>query len=174
MEKIDFNAGEEKRFFEFISKLNGNDKIALISHSRDIDGIISAKVVNSVIDVELIKFVDYNDLNDELLNELKQKGITKTIVTDLGAEENFFINLSKLCEVLIIDHHQFKVDLNTYKIVFLNVQGLCAAYISYYLFSKVDNLEKLDWLIAIASVSDWLYHKNRKFVEMTYKNTVMN
>ena len=53
MEKIEFLVGSEKRFAEFISKLNEKDKIAVISHSRDIDGIVSAKVVDFVIDANL-------------------------------------------------------------------------------------------------------------------------
>src|SRR3989344_4306484 len=168
MEKIEFLVGSEKRFAEFISNLNKKDKIALISHSRDIDGIVSAKVMDSVIDANLVKFVDYNELNNDLLTELKKNKINKTIVTDIGAENSFFSELEKFSEVLIIDHHTFKEDLNTEKIVFLNAQGLCAAYISYYLFSKIRSLEKLDWLVAIARVSDWLYQKNRKWLEEVY------
>ncbi len=170
MEKIEFIVGSEKRFLEFISNLNEKDKIALISHSRDIDGIVSAKVANSVIDANFIKLADYDEVGKSLIEELKRNKINKVIMTDLGTDaKEFFKELEKFTEVLIIDHHTFVEDLNSKKTVFLNTSGYCASYISYYLFSKIKNLEKMDWLVALASVSDWLYYENKKFVEEVYK-----
>jgi len=39
----------------------------------------------------------------------------------------------------------------------------------YYLFSKVQNLEKRDWLVAAASIADWCYDKNSKWMQEVYK-----
>src|SRR3989344_6102474 len=137
MEKIEFLVGNEKRFNDFISNLNDKDKIAIISHSRDIDGIVSAKIVNSVIDANLIKFVDYDELNEDLFNELKRNKINKVVMTDLGTDaKEFFKELEKFVDLLIIDHHTFVEDLNSKRTIFLNIKEYCAAYICYYLFSN--------------------------------------
>ena len=56
-----FQAGSEKRFANFISSLDKKDKIALISHGADLDGIASAKITNKIINADIIKFVGYEE-----------------------------------------------------------------------------------------------------------------
>jgi len=169
MEKVEFLVGSEKRFSEFISKLNEKDKIALLTHD-DLDGVTSGKIVDKVIGVDVLKLVDYKELNDSLIEELKNKKITKIIITDLGLNGDGFLDkLAKFAEILIIDHHTFHSDINSDKIVFLNSQKNCAAYMCYYLFSKTQNIEELDWLVTCACVSDWDFKNNTNFLGETYK-----
>ena len=70
MEKIEFLAGTENRFKEFVKSIKPSDKIALISHT-DHDGIAAAKIVSYVLPYSLLKFVDYEDINNSLIDELK-------------------------------------------------------------------------------------------------------
>ena len=168
MEKIDFIAGSEKRFSDFISGL-GKENIALISHV-DLDGITAGKVANDVLQANLLKFVNYEDLNDSLVKELKKNKVKKIVFADLLIKDkNFVKSLEKFADILIIDHHLFTEDFNSDKTVFLNTQGYCSAYICYYLFSKVQNLEKRDWLVAVASIADWCYDKNSKWMQGVYE-----
>ena len=110
-----------------------------------------------VVNANLIKFVDYDELNNNLLNELNKNNINKVIMTDLSIGDISFIKkLEEFSSILIIDHHIFQEDLNSEKTTFMNSRDYCASYISYCLFSKIKNLEKIDWLVALASVSDWL------------------
>jgi len=166
MEKQSFIYGSEKRFFEFFSKLNEKDKIALISHT-DLDGIAAAKVVDKVIKPDLIRLANYTELNTSLIEELKQNKITKLILTDMNVNETFFQEMEKNFQSLIIDHHPPQKDFNTEKTVFINSQENCAAYISYYLFSKTQNIENLDWLVACACIADFKYLNNKKFMSKT-------
>lgn len=160
MEQIAFSAGTEKKFFDFISRLNDKDKIALISHT-DLDGVASARVCNEIIGADILKFVDYIDINEELVRELKNKKVTKTIFVDLDFTRAEIVRLiEEFAEVLIIDHHIFSQDLNSNKTVFLSADGYCSSYICYYLFSKVEEISKFDWLVAAASLSDFCYRKN--------------
>ena len=170
MEKPEFLAGSEKRFGNFISNLNDKEKIALISHCADLDGIVAAKVANRVINADFIKFVDYDDINLGLAKELKDNKIKKIIMTDLSINNSEFIKeAEKFADILIIDHHLFSSDLNSGKTFFMNSEGFCASYLSYYLFSKIQNIDKIDWLVACASVSDWCYFKNQNFMKNTYE-----
>jgi len=167
----EFIVGDEKKFSDFISKLNDKGKIALISHT-DLDGIASAKIVNSAVDASLVKFVNYKDLNVELVRELEENKIEKIIFTDLFFKDSSILvlnDIEKFAEILIIDHHTFEVDFNSDRITFLNAKGYCAAYICYFLFSKIKNLQKYDWLAACASVSDFCYSRNQEWMEEIYE-----
>lgn len=164
MEQIEFSAGLEKRFFDFISRLNDKDKIALISHT-DLDGVASAKVSNEVIGANIVKFLDYIDVDEMLVQELKNKKVTKVIFIDLDfAKTDVIKAIEEFAELLIIDHHIFTQDLNSNKTVFMSASGYCSSYICYYLFSKVQDMTKLDWLVAAASLSDFCYRKNAKWM----------
>ena len=164
MEPIAFSAGLEKRFFDFISRLTDKDKIAFVAHT-DLDGIASAKVANEVLNADILKFIDYIDLNDNLVKELKDKKVTKVIFFDLDFERADIIkSIEQFAEILIIDHHIFLQDLNSNKTVFLSAPGYCSSYICYYLFSKIQNVSKFDWLVAAASLSDFCYRKNAEWL----------
>lgn len=159
--KPEFTVGSEKRFADFISGL-GNEKIALISHT-DLDGIASARIIDEVVKPDMIKFLDYPELDDKLVFKLKEEKIKKVIFSDLTVEESGIIkDIEKFAEVLVIDHHIFKEDFNSDKCVFMNCsgKGFCAAYLCYYLFSKIQDLEKWDWFVGFASIADWCSRSN--------------
>jgi oligoribonuclease NrnB/cAMP/cGMP phosphodiesterase (DHH superfamily) len=169
MEKINFLVGNESRFVEFIKDLDSEDKIALISHT-DLDGLASARVVDLVISPDIKKFVGYDDLNDSLIEELKKLKVNKLIITDLSIkDENFIKGLKSFKKVLIIDHHLFAKDLNNEIVCFVNAQGYCASYLCYYLFSKIQDLDNIDWIVALASMADFAFIKNSEFMKETMK-----
>jgi len=184
---IDFICGDIQRFSSFIKELGGDDNIALLTHT-DLDGIASAKIVDEIVKPNLVRFLDYEELDMELLEDLKEKKINKIIMTDLYMNEyrkDFVKEMEKFAEVLMIDHHPFVEDWNSSRTVFMNVTGYCVAYMCYVLFSKVQNLEtprflskdldfgsvqeprvldKLDWLVACACVSDWCCKENQDWM----------
>lgn len=168
MEKPDFLAGNEKRFADFVSSL-GEEKIALLTHT-DLDGVASGKVVNEVIDAAFLKFIDYVDLNSDLINELRENEIKTLVITDIAINNLYFIKeAEKHFKLLIIDHHTFKEDYNSERTVFMNAHHFCAAYLCYYLFSKAQDISKFDWLVACASISDWAYFKNGDFMREMFE-----
>ena len=167
--KPGFVVGKEKRFYDFIKNL-GPEKIALISHVTDLDGVVSASVVNKVVSANVVKFVNYNELDEKLVKELKEGKFAKVIFTDLMIKNPVFIReIEKFAEILIIDHHPAEFDYNSDKTVFINAKGYCAAYLCYYLFSKTQNLEKFDWLVACASISDYCYFRNRRWMKEIFE-----
>jgi single-stranded DNA-specific DHH superfamily exonuclease len=169
MDRVDFVYGNEKRFYDFISRLDDKGKIALVSHT-DLDGIASARVVNEVVNADILKFVNYDDLNLGLVKELRESKAKRIIFTDLMIRDSEFVSgLEKFADVLVIDHHTPERDYNSDRTVFMNSQGNCGAYLSYHLFSKVQNLEKLDWLVACACLADFFYFENKEFMRKTYE-----
>ncbi|MEM4271792.1 MAG: DHH family phosphoesterase, partial [Candidatus Pacearchaeota archaeon] len=169
MDKVEFSIGNEKKFHAFISGLDKKDKIALLCHT-DLDGIASAKIIEYVIRPDMVKFLDYRSLNNALIEELKNKKINKVIFADLNLESTEFLSeVEKFAEILIIDHHIYAKDLNSDRKTFLSATGYCAAYICYYMFSKIKEIEKFDWLVAAASISDFCYEKNRRWLDKVCK-----
>lgn len=168
MEKIIFRAGKEKSFYEFMSNLNEENRIALISH-KDLDGIAAARISNEIVRADKIEFADYKDLGEEMIQRLNKDKIKILILTDLSISRDFLKEAEKYFNILIIDHHFFSEDLNSEKTIFLNAEGYCAAYLCYYLFSKIQNIERYDWLVACASIADWCYDKNKNFMKKVFE-----
>jgi len=169
MEKPEFIVGSEKGFSNFILSLKYAKKIISISHT-DLDGLASAKVVAEAVNIDKVYLVDYHELDDNLIKKLEEEKPTHLIFTDLLIRNpEFMKRLSSLAQILIIDHHVPESDLNSDRIAFLNAQGFCAAYLSYYLFSQIKDISKIDWLVACASISDVQYRANSKWMGDVYE-----
>ena len=167
--KPEWAAGSERRFLNFIKKLSVKDKIAIISHT-DADGLIAAKVASKVIGTNNIRFLGYSELNLELIEKLKAEKVNKIFMTDLSWKDKKLLRKAeKFAKIVIVDHHTFDQDFNSPKTVFMNAQGFCSGYLCYYLFSKVKDLSKIDWLVACASVADWMFVKNEAWLSKIYK-----
>ena len=158
--------GSEKRFFDFISGLNDKDKVALISHI-DLDGISAAKVIDEVVDADSVKFLQYDEIDMNLVEQLKIDGYRKVIFTDLYMEnEDVVREIGKFAEILILDHHPSDKDWNSERIVYIkSEEGYCATYLCYRLFRKLKDIENLDWLVAGACVADFCNLKNKEWME---------
>lgn len=166
---LEFNSGKKEDAQEFIRKLKKEDNLAIISHN-DLDGLASAKILERVSSPRLIELVSYDKISG-LVPSLKKNKINKIIFSDLSLDfPGSLSSFESLAEILVIDHHQFKNDLNSNRTTFLNAQGYCASYICYSLFSENANLKNLEWLVALASLSDWLYSKNVDWIKQVYES----
>lgn len=169
MIKPEFRAGNEQAFVDFMLKVMEKGKVALITHN-DLDGLVAAKISNEVLKADYIKFIDYIELNQSLVNELRDSKVNFVVFTDLNIEDSEIVkDIALFAEVLIIDHHIYSEDMNYDRIVFLNAQGFCAGYLCYYLFSKIKSLENFDWLVVCSCLSDWLFLKNADWIKEVYR-----
>lgn len=167
--KPELTVGSERRLANFIRDLSEKDKIAIISHT-DVDGIVAAKVANRVLGGDFIRFIDHSELNDNFIKWIKEKKINKIFMTDISFPDRKYLRkVEKLAKAVIVDHHTFKEDLNTGKSVFISTNGYCASYLCYYLFSKMQNIENMDWLVACASLFDWLFQKNQDWMKGVFE-----
>lgn len=169
MEKPEFFYGSEKRFSEFVKSLESAKKIVAVSH-LDLDGVVSAKVVDYALQVDKVILTEYytsEGLNEELLERIKKEKPTHVIFTDLVITKEFAERISKFAYVLVLDHHISVQDYNSERIFFLDSpeSGMCASYLAYYLFSKISDLSKIDWLVACAAISDFCYKSTWRWME---------
>lgn len=168
IDKIDFLIGDERQFSDFIGML-GEEKTVVISHN-DLDGAVSALVANYVVKADTTKFIDYIDINEGLVKELKAEKAKKVIFLDLNIDDiNIIKEIEKFADVLVIDHHRFADDFSSDKTTFINTQGFCTSYLCYYLFSRIKEMEELDWIVACASLSDWLFVCNANWLKKIYE-----
>ena len=164
LKEINFNVGSKNKAVDFVKGISKKDKVAILSHI-DLDGMGGAKVLSKVVKYDLMKFLAYEQINNDLVEELKKNKITKVIISDLSIDNVEIISeIEDFAEILIIDHHLFEKDFNSDKTVFVNSQNHCATYLCYYIFSDFDNVEKLDWLVACACIADWMYFNNQEFM----------
>lgn len=168
-----FLAGSEKQFFEFISELNEKDKVALICHN-DLDGISSGLCASKVVgNLEMIKFIDYSEnMIVDILDEIKKKKINKIMFFDISFDDNTLglAELSKLCSILVLDHHRFIKDLNSPRIAYIKTETEnCVSYVSYYLFSKIQNIAELEKIVALSVVSEFGENESLDFSEKVMK-----
>jgi len=164
MPALEFLAGSEKRFYEFIGNLSDKDKIAVLNHN-DGDGVISAVIASKVLGkTDYMKIVSYQvGVIQNLASELKNNKINKIIALDLAIfdSKQDILELEKFADILIIDHHPFKEDLNSEKTVFLKAKSdYPAAYLCYCLFSKIQKIP--EWLAVLGIVSDTTHKYNEK------------
>ncbi len=167
MNKINFLAGNEAKAIGFLENISSKDRVAILSHT-DLDGIVSAKVVSMYVKPKLLLFLDYEDLRNGLSDKLRKNKINKVIISDLSINDIYVLRkINKFAEILIIDHHEFKHDFNDAKTIFMNAKGYCAAYLCYYIISKIKDISEIDWIVACSSISDFQYFNNTEFMEKT-------
>ena len=159
---MEFLIGSEKKFIEFISNLEGDDKIALISHN-DGDGLCSALIISKVVGgAEFIDFIGYSyNMLAPLVEKFKKAKINKVIITDLSVdgEAESIKELEKFADILIIDHHEIVNDLNSKKTTMIKTKSeIPASYTCYNLFSKINKVPC--WVGILGTLSDTM-HKYR-------------
>jgi single-stranded DNA-specific DHH superfamily exonuclease len=167
------NPGQWERIDHFLMSFSPEEKIAII-HDADPDGLCSAVLMNRLITRLRGKpahahFVPprgiKNTVAPEVFKELKKKGITKAIFTDLGVHEDAATirKLEKQCELLIIDHHTFFHDVTSTRTVLAMPQLLAddiepsrysSTKLAYDLANRHADFSDADWIAAIGVISD--------------------
>ncbi|MBN1940996.1 MAG: hypothetical protein JW772_02325, partial [Candidatus Diapherotrites archaeon] len=160
-----------EKFKIFCENLEKTDKIAIVHHS-DADGIaagaIAAKAVFKLSGKKpvFMRSYSYGDkLNEEkIINSLISKGVNKLLIVDLGIDspEKRFEKVKFLDYCVVIDHHQYKEDFNSKKVLFLNAKFFseinpsryAAAKLCYDLFGRLVDISEMDWVACVGIFGD--------------------
>ncbi len=160
------------RTVNYIKGISSKDKVAII-HDSDPDGVCSGVLIAKAIERNRGRPIDlrHNQLNkqhainEETLALIKKNKINKLISTDLSLEEDpaMLKKLSDVTEILIIDHHKLKEEINNERIIMfkpqlvyadINPSKYCSAKLAFDLGSKVADISDLDWISAIGVIAD--------------------
>ena len=166
--------GDERRFVEFVSNIDKNDRIGVISHD-DLDGMVPVRIIKRIFGkIDFLQFEGpRKDMVLNLIPELKKRKINKILVSDVNLNNEHIETqqkIEKFAEILIMDHHQAVRDFNSEKTVFILSKKECnAGLLVYELFSKLQNLEDLDFLAAMSVIADHNWEANIDFIKKVEK-----
>lgn len=168
---MNLEIGTRERFNAFVERIGDQDVVALVSHI-DTDGVAAAVVANKVLQADHLYFLNYDELNDSLISDLKTKGVTKIVFTDLFlGDDSILPELEGFAEVLVVDHHLVTRDMNSARTTYIKCEnGYCASYLCYELFSGIGEVAAYDWIVACASISDYCYEKNAPWMQKVFES----
>jgi len=175
-----FLIGDEKVFYDFVNKINDDDKIAVLSH-HDLDGMASVIFLQKILESKGLKlaFIDFLDYKkgmfDSYFDRFKKSKITKVFLTDVAADDSDFEGFEKLrdsFDTLMIDHHIINKNLKDKKNIIKNQQRDCTAWVLYNFGKKYYDVEKWDWLVCATMVAEFSYldRDNAHFLKERYSD----
>jgi len=174
----------EKRFKEFCRNLSKKDRVAIVHHS-DADGLCSALVTAKAIEritgnkPRLVMPYEYGNRKQgkEITSLLKKEKTNTLVILDLGVDSQprELIGKCKFQKCLVIDHHKLYKDLNSEKIVFLKASFFTkkdpskyvASKFAYDLFSKIVDIQDMDWVACIGILGDMSMESWQEFIKET-------
>ncbi len=175
---MEFLKGSKQEFLEFINHISSSDRVAILTHGSDLDGLASGIFLEEIFKEKKIQdhniwFVSYNpeELVD-IIPQLKEQKFSKVILMDL-AFDNFagFDKLRKEFDVLLIDHHPIQKELKGKGIIKTSSSD-CVAWVIYNLGEGIINQEKWKWLVSASLFTEFSYENKEKmnFLKKDYPN----
>ena len=146
----------------FILKVKPDDKV-LVVHHKDVDGLVSAVILLRTFErvgLKVTKVIASS--NEEMGGVIKKiKNFDKTIILDIDIcyLKKQLIKLEK--DVLLIDHHPPRANLNTKRMVYINPRlehpevYQPVSYVIYKFLSEILILKDIEWLAALGTVGDY-------------------
>lgn len=174
------------RFRKFCERVNIEDKIAIL-YDTDPDGVSSAAIVAKAIErlrkkpVDLIFHSGHADvaLTYPVIEMLKKKQIGLLITVDKPIEQNpaTLQEGLKHFEMVIFDHHRYEHEVNSEKCIWIKPGFFSdidpgrypTAKMVYDLFYPCVDIQDLDWMSAIGTVSDGAYLQWNFFIDEVIK-----
>ena len=159
----EFERGAEVIGKRIINLINEKKTILIIGH-LDADGITSASVIGKAIQRKKGNYIIriYNEINHEILMEIKKGEYDFHIFCELGAGLATEIEDILKDKWIILDHHQIPSKEKKMKQVFniwqFNYDGskeISAAGMAYFVAKKIDkNNTDISWLPVVAMIAD--------------------
>jgi len=151
----------------FLKQIKRSENILLIHHT-DVDGYCSGAVFLAALKkLGKSKNVDIVPAGNEELEDLwksqKTKSFGKAIILDIDApylKEEFEAFDG---QILIIDHHTLRKDLNSDKVIYINPRFengeiyQPASYVVYKLLSPLVDLKDIEWIAVLGTVGDFAF-----------------
>ncbi len=166
------------RAVDFLRNIKPTDNVVVI-FNNDGDGVCSCVLINKCLETKKNKpYIISQPMPTEknLLRKIQTTVPNKLIVLDIAIDQqsNVLKNLSGLCDVLVVDHHQITRDSNSESVVHYNPrmekEGIykSTSYCVYKICSALTDVSEHLWIAAVGMVSDY----NLKFSEDLVKEAV--
>jgi len=146
----------------FIKEIENTNRV-LVIHHKDVDGLVSAAILLRVFEKIGLKVTEVTASSNEEIEDVikKIKDFDKIIILDIDIcyLKEQLVSLNK--DILLIDHHPPRTDLNTEKIVYINPRLELpeiyqpVSYILYKFLSRLTNLKDIEWLAVLGTIGDY-------------------
>jgi len=155
-----------KKGIDFIHRMKKSDNVLIIHHT-DIDGYSSAALFLKGLErmgYDNIETLDMDVENLEILSKgSKIQKFDKIIIVDIDVP-HLKKPLNKLkSEILIIDHHIPRANMNGKNVVYINPRFedeelyRPASYVCYKFLSKIIDMKDFEWIAVLGTVGDYAY-----------------
>lgn len=155
-----------KRAVEFLKKIKQKDDVIII-FNNDADGICSGvlveKILYEVTGKRSYMIAQPMPPEKNLLRKIQSTLPTKIILTDMAIDQQpqLVRKLASISDVLILDHHQLKKDMNSGNVVHYNPRMekshvyQSTSYIAYKICSMIKDVQDSLWVAAVGMVADY-------------------
>jgi single-stranded DNA-specific DHH superfamily exonuclease len=175
-----------KRFREFCNGLSPKDRVAIVYHS-DADGICSALVTARAVEKltgrrpVVVQHYEYGNrkLAKKVISSMKSKKANILIIVDVAVdgEPHSVGETFRFEKCLVIDHHRMHKNLNGENLLFLKAEffskkdssSYVASKLAFDLFSKLVDVEEMDWIACIGILGDMSLKRWQAFVKKTLR-----
>ncbi|MFH1623009.1 MAG: DHH family phosphoesterase [Candidatus Aenigmatarchaeota archaeon] len=150
------------------------DRVLLVHHN-DVDGYCAAALLLAAMESLKIRNVDSSvaevDSLKSLLSKIATAGFDKIIIVDIDAAMLKEDLEGTGADVLIIDHHMVRSDLNSSRITYINPKIFNdevyqpASYVAYKFLSSFVDISGKEWLAALGTVGDFGFDDCRDLVD---------
>src|SRR3989338_2168927 len=155
-----------KNAADFLRNIKSKDNIVII-YNNDADGICSCILIKKLLEKTAknapLTISQPMPTEKNLIRKIQTTLPTKIIFLDLAIDQQQDVmkKLVRLCDILIIDHHQITKDANSPNVVHCNPRFSnpkiyqSATYLSYKLCSEISDMSEHLWIAAVGMIGDY-------------------
>lgn len=155
-----------KKAIDFLNKINKNDEIVII-YNNDADGICSCALLDKFfmrkIGKKSFSISQPMPMDKNLIQKIQTTLPTKIIFLDLAVDQqqNILKKLGSICDILIIDHHQFIKNMSSKSVVHYNPRFTktkiyqSTSYLVYKICSEIMDISDLLWIAIVGMIADY-------------------
>jgi single-stranded DNA-specific DHH superfamily exonuclease len=175
-----------KDVIDFLNRIRKKDEIVII-YNNDADGICSCALLDKFflrkIGKKSFSISQPMPMDKNLIQRIQTTLPTKLIFLDLAVDQQQSIlkKLGSVCDILIIDHHQYIRNLSKNNIVHYNPRFdkssiyQSTSYLVYKICSRIMNISDMLWIAAVGMIADYNLKDSMdlvKEIEENYKTKI--
>lgn len=155
-----------KRAVEFLKNIKSRDNVIII-YNNDADGICSCILIKKLLEktAKAVPYIISQPMPTEknLIRKIQTTLPTKIVFLDLAIDQQQDVlkKLVRLCDILIIDHHQITKDANSPDVVHCNPRFnnpkiyQSATYLAYKICEEITDMSEHLWIAAVGMIGDY-------------------
>ena len=165
-------------FDNFLNRIKGDEKIAIVGHANCLDGASSAVLMHEILrrkypklpEIE-VYFASYAFGSIDNLSKIFRKNVVKKVfIVDLGVDQSLleeFERMKSEFDILLVDHHPLNPNLIIDEHIIKTHSHDCTSLVLYKFGEEIIDFKDWTWLGCVAAVSEfsWKSKDNLEFIQ---------